>query len=269
MPNVWLTYAWKDNDEGAFDYLVDELERAGVTTRYDKIQLVPGRRLWEQVGDRMMAPELGGWAYLLTPNSMASEACREELAYALSRALQRGNDFPLIGLVHQVPISEVPIPLKVRLCVDLRAPNWVEQVKAGLENRPPARAAAPSSPFVIRQHQNYMGVQGQNALEFRPHLGEKPYWRMAYPSASRPSVKGSGPAGGGGVGGVAFNTIEGTIQFGGVDYTFYGEGTALTPAVSAYIAFDGPLPLPIHFGFGQHATDIPSQWFSVNAGHRL
>ena len=58
----------------------------------------------------------GGWAYLLTPNSISSQACREELAYALDRALStRGKDFPLIGLLHQVPISEISAPLRVRL----------------------------------------------------------------------------------------------------------------------------------------------------------
>ena len=50
MPDaIWITYAWADNDEGDFDYLVEQLEEAGVCATYDKISLVPGQRLWEQI----------------------------------------------------------------------------------------------------------------------------------------------------------------------------------------------------------------------------
>lgn len=212
-----------------------------------------------------MAPDLGGWAYLLTQNSIASEACREELAYALYRALQRGNSFPMIGLVHRVPIDTVPVALKVRLCVDLRSCNWVEQVKAGLENRSPASTAAPTSPYVFRVHRNYMGVQGQTAVEIQPHLGEYPYWRIAYPSSSHPTVKGTGPSGGRGIGGVAFNLIEGTVQINGVDHSFHGEGTPLSPAMSAYIAFIGDLPLLLYIGFAGDAFGVPEEWLEIRA----
>jgi hypothetical protein len=260
MPSVWLTYAWKDNDEGAFDYLVDELGRGGVSVGYDKIQLIPGRRLWEQIGDRIMAPDLGGWAYLLTPNSIASEACREELAYALYRALQRGNDFPLIGLLHQVPISSVPVPLKVRLCVDLRASNWVEQVKAGVENRPPARAAAPSSPFVIRKHENFGGIEGTSAIEIRPHLGDHPNWRVAYPADADNILRiGAGPSGGAGLNGMAF-CFEATGQLNGVEMKVFGESTALTPSVSAYVLFTDDLPVSTYFGVSRNPQGVPDRW---------
>lgn len=135
MPDpLWITYAWADNNEGDFDHLVNDLDAVGVPAIYDKIALVPGRRLWEQIADQITTGELGGWAYLLTPNSVKSEACREELSYALDRALRaRGEQFPLIGLLRGVPIEEVPPVLRVRLCVDLSSPDWIEQVRAGLE----------------------------------------------------------------------------------------------------------------------------------------
>ena len=50
---LWRTYGWVDNDEGDCDYLVQELSRAGVPATYDKIALVPGRRLWAQIASQI------------------------------------------------------------------------------------------------------------------------------------------------------------------------------------------------------------------------
>jgi len=41
---LWITYSWADNDEGDFDYLIQELEKAGIPAICDKIALVPGRK---------------------------------------------------------------------------------------------------------------------------------------------------------------------------------------------------------------------------------
>ncbi len=86
-PKIWLTYAWADNAQGDFSYLVQELDSIGVQAAYDKIAIIPGQRLWDQIASRITKDPIEGWGYLLTPNSLASEACREELAYALDRAL--------------------------------------------------------------------------------------------------------------------------------------------------------------------------------------
>ena len=67
---LWITYAWLDNIEGDFDYLVQELEKAGIPALYDKIALIPGRRLWDQIADKISLEDLSGWAYLITPNSL-------------------------------------------------------------------------------------------------------------------------------------------------------------------------------------------------------
>jgi len=46
---LWITYSWVDNDEGDFDYLIQELKKADIPAIYDKIALVPGRKLWSQI----------------------------------------------------------------------------------------------------------------------------------------------------------------------------------------------------------------------------
>jgi hypothetical protein len=58
---LWITYAWADNDEGDFDYLVARLAATDVTAKYDKIELIPGQRLWEQIADQIMDDQLDGW----------------------------------------------------------------------------------------------------------------------------------------------------------------------------------------------------------------
>jgi hypothetical protein len=82
---AWITYAWTDNEEGDFGYLVKELESIGVIAKYDRVCLKAGRDLWEQIGDKITTSNIDGWCYLVTENSLVSEACREELSYALKR----------------------------------------------------------------------------------------------------------------------------------------------------------------------------------------
>jgi TIR domain len=106
---LWITYARKDNEEGDFDYLVHELARIGVVAVYDKIALVPGQKLWPQIDKQITKGDLVGWAILLTPKSLESEACLEELVYALDRALSvKGEAFPLLGIFHGVSVKDVP-----------------------------------------------------------------------------------------------------------------------------------------------------------------
>ena len=137
-PQLWITYAWEDDTQGDFRYLVQELANVGVTAVYDKVALVPGQRLWDQIGEKISSGPFHGWAYLVTPKSLASQACKEELAYALDRALAaKGESFPLIGLLHGVQIQDLPPALRVRLGVSLSDPKWKEAVRAALERRPP------------------------------------------------------------------------------------------------------------------------------------
>ena len=72
-----------------------------------------------------------------TQASLASEACREELAYALDRALNaRGGQFPLIALFPATVSRDfIPAAIRVRLYVSLTDPDWVERIVASAESR--------------------------------------------------------------------------------------------------------------------------------------
>lgn len=266
---LWITYAWADNEEGDFDFLVQELTQAGVPAKYDKIALVPGRRLWAQIADRISSDSLSGWAYLLTENSLASAACQEELSYALQRALEtRGEEFPLIGLLHGVSIRDVPVPLRIRLCINLANPDWTEEVRAGVEGTAPRRAMPNQDPFVMKIHSNYLGQSERLAIEIRPRFGEIRYWRWAFPSAGpQPVSWGTGPANGGGIGGVKQETLEGEYpDIGGTPMKFIGAGNPISPSSSAYAVFDQTLPEKFFFGVAKEAfgTEVTGNVITVD-----
>ena len=256
---LWITYAWADNDEGDFDFLVQQLGNAGVPAKYDKIALIPGRKLWEQIAARISSDPLAGWAYLLTPASLASPACQEELAYALQRALEnRGSEFPLIGLLHGVSIRDVPVPLRVRLCVNLRNPDWIEEVRAGVEGHPPRVATPERDPYIVKLHNQYLNQPGRLAVEVRPRFGEIRYWRFAFPeNGPQPAAWGAGPANGGGIGAVHTETVEGIFpDIAGARMKFVGAGNPLSPATSAYAVFDHQLPDRFFFGVAKEPFGV-------------
>jgi len=257
---LWITYAWKDNDEGDFDYLVQELERNGIPALYDKISLVPGRKLWPQIADKIEREPLSGWAYLITPDSLASNACQEELAYALQRAIEtKGQEFPLIGLLHKVSISDVPLTLRVRLCVNLANPDWIEEVRAGAAGQPPRREVEERSPYIVKIHSPYLGQPNTVAVEIRPRFGELTYWRIGFPtSGPRPVSWGSGPANGGGLSGVKNHMMEGIqgIKTNGIEMEFVAAGNPLSPSTSAYIVFHGTLPDILFFGLSKEPYSL-------------
>jgi TIR domain len=175
---LWITYEWSDNAEGHFDFLVQELSMARIPAKYDRIALIPGRKLWAQIADRISTDPLSGWAYLVTPSSLDSAACKEELAYAIQRALNtRGEEFPLIGLLHDVSIRDVPLALQVRLCIDLKNPDWIEELRAAVNGVAPRRSVPAQGPFVVRVHDNYLN-RGIVAVENPPRFGELRYWRF-------------------------------------------------------------------------------------------
>ncbi len=259
---LWITYAWSDNAEGDFDFLVQELSRAGVSAKYDKIALVPGRKLWAQIADRISSDPLSGWAYLVTPKSLASAACQEELAYALQRALEtKGEEFPLIGLLHGVSIRDVPLALRVRLCVNLANPDWIEEIRAALNGVVPRRSIPEQDSLVVKIHRGYLGQTDRLAIEIRPRFGELRYWRWAFPSSGpQPITWGTGPANGGGIGGTKREVIEGEFSdIAGTPMKFVGAGDPITPSASAYAVFDRDLPQKCFFGvakepFGTEAS---------------
>lgn len=265
---LWITYSWADNDEGDFDYLIQELEKAGIPAIYDKIALVPGRRLWSQIAEKITDEPLSGWAYLITPQSLSSPACQEELAYALQRALEtHGEEFPLIGLLHQVSIRDVPLALRIRLCINLANPDWVEEIRAATLGHPPRISAQEQSPLVVKIHKNYLGDPNATAVEFRPRFGELTYWRIAFPAdGPRPSSWGSGPANSGGISTMKIASIEGKgLEVLGNQMDFIGAGNALSASTSAYVVFKGPLLNRLFFGISREpfSTQMSGNIFSI------
>ena len=245
---VWITYAWTDNSQGDFSFLVQELSSVGVEASYDKIALTPGKRLWDQIAERITKGPLDGWAYLLTPASLESEACREELAYALDRALRtKGAAFPLIGLLHGVRSDDVPPALRIRLCVSLADPNWKEQVKAGLERRAPILSVSLQSKYVWKVHKDYGGKSRVMAVEVRPRFGEVMYWRIAVPYPASITRWGYGPAGGGSISGMMTLALTGTRNMRGATFSVVGAGDKLSPGISAYVVLNG-MPEFVAFG---------------------
>jgi len=266
---LWITYSWADNDEGDFDYLIQELEKAGIPAIYDKIALVPGRKLWTQIAKKISEELLAGWAYLITPQSLLSAACQEELGYALQRALEtQGEEFPLIGLLHQVSIRDVPLALRIRLCINLANPDWVEEIRAAALGHPPRISLQEQSPLVVKIHKNYLGDPNATAVEFRPRFGELTYWRIAFPAdGSRPSSWGSGPANGGGISTITISSIEGEgLEVLGMKMDFIGSGNTLSAATSAYVVFTGQLPDKLFFGISREpfSTEMSGNVFSID-----
>ncbi len=258
--SLWLTYAWKDNDEGNFDYLVQELNAVGIETRYDKVAIIPGQRLWDQIANHISAADTQAWAYLITPNSLASQPCLEELAYAINRMLgSKNGQFPLIGLVVPgVSFDDIPVSLKVRLCVSLSNLNWKDQVRAALELRPPALVNNQQNQYIYSVTDEFNRTSQTTTIEIRTRFNEVHYWRVAVPRGSNILNFGTGPAGGGQIGMAQFNVVQG-IQGDLDEYAIdvVGGGGPVTPGTSAYIVLEGARPPFVAFGNAVEAFGLP------------
>ena len=264
-PNLWITYAWEDNEGGDFDFLVQELESVGINVVFDKVALVPGERLWEQIAENIESPTLDGWAYLLTEQSLNSNACMEELAYALDRAINsKGQDFPLLGLLHGVRIEDVPAALRVRLAVSLDDPNWTDQVKAGLEGHPPQSTVPKQTRYSWQIHRSWKGSPTLTAVEVHPRFGEIMYWRFAVPAGTSVPQFGHGPSDSASFS-LALNDYRtGTIEIDGVACEWYGASNRLSAGISGYLVIGGELPDFVFFGTATEVGGFPSQGETAN-----
>lgn len=263
MSRLWITYAWSDNDEGDFDYLVKELERAGVQASYDKVALVPGRRLWQQIADRILDAETQGWASLITPASLKSEACQEELAIALDRALRERGEFPLIGLLHQVPAEEAPPALRVRLCVDLADPSWPAQVAAGLSGRPPRRVPVDAGGRIVQLHWPYQGERNQVAIEFRPRFGTIVDWVIMVPKGTDVIAWGVGRPNGGAIPETRLVRSGTGTTPDSREWQDYGSSEPLTAGLSGYLVLRRDA-LPSDFFVGEQVRGgFQGQMFEI------
>lgn len=178
MATIWITYAWADNENKDVDFVAQELIREGLQVKLDRWNLQAGKPLWEQIGEHITDPaNCDAWAIFATHNSLASPACKEELAYALDRALnKRGERFPVIALFpSRVDQALIPPAIRVRLHVSLTDPDWKERTVAACENRSLRQATEAIEPYVFKIHladQNAKSLRGYNhVIEVRPRAG--------------------------------------------------------------------------------------------------
>ena len=140
MKKLWVTYSWEDNTNGDVEYIAQELEKVGISVKLDRWNIKAGKRLWEQIDNFITNPsESDALAIIATQNSLGSEPCKEEVSYALDRALiTRGHSFPLIGIfTTDVDKELIPSSIKTRLFVSLKDTDWIERIKSSLEDRTP------------------------------------------------------------------------------------------------------------------------------------
>lgn len=184
MPKLWVTYAWVDNAEQDIDFILHELEKTGeLDVRFDRRCLVPGQRLWPQIAGYITDPkECDAWALVVSPGSLSSQPCLEELCFALDRALSsRGVGFPMIGLIYRLGPDQLPTVLHIRLCVLLSDPSWPQQVVAGVHGHGPGYQLPNLPPVIVRRHASDACI----LIEVRPRLETWTPFRAAVPVEDR------------------------------------------------------------------------------------
>ena len=253
---LWLTYAWDDNREKNFDFLVQALDRAGLDVHFDRRSLIPGQRLWTQIGGAITDPALcDAWGILLTANSLASEACIEELSYALDRALSaQGLGFPMFALLHGISAKVLPPALKIRLCIPLESNDWVNRVVAAVERRAPGLPISGLDQWVLHEHPAPEGV----ALEIRPRFDRMSPFAVAVDLEQKTSGNvascSPGPANRVPTGHVAFHWIDSqtTLTDGTLAWVWGGDNEA--SATQSYYLFYRRRPRRIWCGHQQKLT---------------
>ena len=199
MPNLWLTYCWDDNATGDVEYVAQVLERLDITVHLDRWDLTAGQRLWEQIGESICSAEIcDSWAVYATQNSLNSDPCKEELYYALYRALtSRGSDFPLIGIFpSSVPSSVIPPAIRTRLYVSLTDPDWSERIRAAASGERISTGRPDIEPYELVIHQIDPSAHGPRAglerkqfgIEMRPRAGVWCPFMVAFPANEQNDV---------------------------------------------------------------------------------
>jgi len=173
MAAIWLTYSWADNKSGDIDYFAQELMGAGLDVNLDRWNIGAGNRLWEQIEQFIVDPSKSdAWLFFATQNSLNSEPCREEYAYALDRALRsRGAKYPVIALFQgQVDETLLPAGIRTRLYVSATDPDWKERIVAAAEGRQPRTISNSPEPYHLKVHQTPERSK-PFAIEVRPRAG--------------------------------------------------------------------------------------------------
>jgi hypothetical protein len=253
MPTAWLTYAWEDNDRQDVDFIAQELQRSGVTIQLDRWNISAGRRLWEQIAGFIQSPECSGWIVYATQKSLGSNACKEEFAYALDKALHaRSETFPIVALFPS-PVDRdlVPVAIRTRLHVSSRDPDWKERIKATLEGRAPQIPHTQLDPYDYQVHVRQYPDGMRIVLEVRPRAGTWVPFCAAILIEERERVQPSiwhGPRGVAGVdqpAHVLMNCGESPSTDG--KYWMMFAGNEATPTQSYFISLRQP-PSRVFFG---------------------
>lgn len=261
--SIWLTYAWNDNMDGDVDFIAQELTRAGLEVKLDRWNLTVGKRLWEQIETFIQDPSKSdAWLLCATQASLGSEACKEEFAYALDRALNtRGGDFPVIALFPApVDTNLIPAGIKTRLFVSLTDPDWKERIIAAVEKRQSSITQPQVEPYALTIHE--LGEQHGDkryAIEVRPRGGTWAPFLAGIPLNEKDHVSPHlllGPAKRIPMGGMLINTGETTSDDGRWWLVF--AGNEATPTQSYYI-FCRKLPSLLIFGVngGSPQYEVP------------
>jgi hypothetical protein len=190
MATIWITYAWTDNVNGDVEFVAQELVNAGLLVKLDRWNIQAGKRLWPQIEGFIQDPvQCDAWILYATQNSLGSEPCQEEFAFALDRALNiRGNTFPIIGLFPAtVDNALIPASIRVRLYVSLTDPDWKERIKAAAEGRAPSVARPSILPYFIKVQQA-QAQGGQYVIEVRPRAGTWSPFFAAIPISEKDAV---------------------------------------------------------------------------------
>lgn len=170
VKKIWLTYAWKDNANQDVDFIKQELEKAGVIVLLDRWEIAAGKSLWQSIEAGICDPNRSdAWAIYCSEDAFRRPAVREELDWALNRALQfRSVNYPLIG-IFPGPISEsaIPAPLRVRRYVTLAEPDWSHTVVSAANGVPPDAPSTDIRPTYWKWHE----LEDRIVLELRPRVG--------------------------------------------------------------------------------------------------
>lgn len=263
MAKLWITYAWADNEHGDVDFIAQELQNSGLEIKLDRWNIGAGKRLWEQIEAFICEEnESNAWLLIVTNNSLASEPCKEEFAYALDRALNsRGQDYPVIGLFLG-PIDDdlIPAGIRTRLYVSSTDPDWKERIVAATEGRAHKIFTQEVEPYYLHVHKNQHNKENY-VIEVRPRAGVWAPFIACIPLDEKEKVNPSimiGPRDVPTGSGMLVNSSSGPTS----DNTFWfmSAGNQATPTESYYI-WCKKLPSTLVFG-----ANGKQPQFNVNFG---
>lgn len=256
MKTVWITYSWKDNQYYDVDFVVQELEKNGLKVKLDRWNIQAGKRLWDQIENFITnKEECDGWILYATTNSLGSEPCREEFAYALDRALNsRDSIFPVIGLFpSSIDKGLIPAAVRVRLFVTLNDSDWKERISSTIEGRSAEITRNIIQPYALDFHTLHVNNKSKKVIEIRTRAGT---WAPSFVAVLLSEKERINPINKYGPRGVYYQggvkTICGECESDDGKWWLMYAGNEVTPSNSIFLVCD---QLPSQIGFGVYNGD--------------